>query len=324
MAKDTFLTPLPFQFPESPTLDLSIVIVNFITRDITLDCLRSIHAHTQDISFEILVVDNHSKDGSAQAIRENFPEVTQIENKDNRGFSAANNQGLRVSKGRYAVLLNSDTVLVENCFATIVRYLDTHPEFSILGPEILDSNNQPCSMRLWEDTAYDAALKILGRFDSATEFNKMGSRETKEVEVVGGSCFVIRRDILATVGLLDENYFLYNEEDDFCRRARRFGKKVCYYPETRLQHLLGQSTHQPEIREKVILETYRSNLYFFSKHYSLPWNFLLRTLYNLTFALGVLRSLWKIMTGKTPLGVEDSISLKLKLLFMRVPKPGKF
>jgi GT2 family glycosyltransferase len=322
VAKDTFLTPLPFQFPESPTLDLSIVIVNFNTRDLLLDCLQSIHAHTQDISFEVLVVDNHSEDGSAQAIREHFPEVALIENKDNRGFSTANNQGLRVSKGRYAVLLNSDTVLVENCFAAIVRYLDAHPEFSILGPEILDSNNQPCSMRLWEDTAYDAALKILGRFDPAAEFKKMGSREAKEVEVVGGSCFVIQRDIFATVGLLDENYFLYNEEDDFCRRARRLGKKVCYYPEARLQHLLGQSTHQPKIRERVILETYKSNLYFFSKHYSLLWNLLLRTLYNLTFALGIMRSLWKIMTDRTPLGVEDAIPLKLKLLFMKIPKLG--
>jgi GT2 family glycosyltransferase len=323
VAKDTLLTPPPFQFAEAPSLDLSIVIVNFNTREIVLDCLRSIQSHTRDITFEILVVDNNSEDGSGKAIKKSFPQVVLIENKDNRGFSAANNQGLRISKGRYAVLLNSDTALVENCFAAIVRYLDAHPEFSILGPEILDSNNQPCSMRLWEDTAYDAAIKILGRFDAASEFRKMGSRETKEVEVVGGSCFVIRREMFATVGLLDENYFLYNEEDDFCRRARRLGKKVCYFPEARLQHLLGQSTHQPAIREKVIRETYKSNLYFYSKHYSVPWNLLLRSLYCLTFASGILRSLWKIMTGKTPLGVEDSISLKLKLLFMKMPKLGK-
>ena len=137
MAKDTFLTPLPFQFPESPTLDLSIVIVNFNTRDITLDCLRSIHAHTQDISFEVLVVDNHSEDGSAQAIREDFPEVTLIENEDNRGFSTANNQGLRISKGRYAVLLNSDTVymaritaLADNVVGSIIVSICEHTNLS--------------------------------------------------------------------------------------------------------------------------------------------------------------------------------------------------
>ena len=301
-------------------MDLSIVIVNFNTREITLDCLRSIEAYTRDIAFEILVVDNHSNDGSVQAIKENFPQVALIENKENRGFSTANNQALRISKGRYTVLLNSDTLLVENCFSDIIRYLDAHPEFSILSPEILDANKRPCPMRLWEDTAGDAVLKILGRYHPASEFNKMGPREPREVEVVGGSCFVIRREIFATVGLLDENYFLYNEEDDFCRRTRRLGKKVCYFPETRLQHLLGKSTHQPEIREKVILETYKSNQYFYSRYYSIPWNLLLRFLYCLTFAFGILRSLWKIMTGNAPLGVEDSISLKIKLLFMKMPK----
>ena len=314
--------PPPFQFPQSPTLDLSIVIVNFNTRDIVLDCIKSIHAHTKGISFETLVVDNHSIDGSQQAIKEAFPQVTLIENKDNRGFSAGNNQGLRISCGRYAVLLNSDTLLTENCFAKIIRYLDDHPEFVILSPEILDLHGEPCPMRLWEDTAGDAILKILGQYDPASEFKKMGVLEPREVEVIGGSCFVIRRQLFESTGLFDENYFLYNEEDDFCRRARRLGHKICYYPETRVKHLLGQSTHQPEIREKVIIETYKSNLYFYCKYYSFTWNLILRFIYRLTFVAGILRSLWKKMTGHTSLGIEDSIFLKLKLLLMKIPTPG--
>lgn len=315
--------PPPFQFPQPPTLDLSIVIVNFNTRKIILDCINSIHTHTEEISFEILVVDNHSTDGSQQAIKETFPHVPLIENKDNRGFSVANNQALRISRGRYTVLLNSDTLLTENCFAKIVRYLDDHPEFAILSPEILNPHGEPCPMRLWEDTAGDAILKIIGRYDPASEFKKMGVRESREVEAIGGSCFVIRRQIFESTGLFDENYFLYNEEDDFCRRARRLGHKICYYPETRVKHLLGQSTHQPEIREKVILETYKSNLYFYRKYYSFAWNFVLRCIYRLTFVAGILRSLCKKMTGRSPLEAEDSISLKLKLLFMKIPIPGR-
>ncbi len=314
--------PPPFHFEHSPTLDLSIVIVNFNTREIVLYCLQSIQTHTEGISFETLVVDNHSSDGSPQAIKDAFPEVTLIENEDNRGFSAANNQGLKISRGRYTVLLNSDTLLTENCFAKIVRYLDNHPELSILSPEILAPNGDPCPMRLWQDTACDAVLKILGQYDPASEFKKMGVREPREVEAIGGSCFVIRRQLVESTGLFDENHFLYNEEDDFCRRARRLGHKICYYPETRVKHLLGQSTHQPEIRAKVILETYKSNLYFYSKYYSVPWNVVLRSLYRLTFVAGILRSLWKKMTGRSPLAAEDSIALKLKLLFMKIPPPS--
>jgi len=315
--------PPPFKFPQSPTLDLSIVIVNFNTRKIILDCIQSVHTHTEGISFETLVVDNHSTDGSQEAIKKAFPKVALIENEDNRGFSSACNQALRIARSRYSVLLNSDTLLTENCFAKIVRYLDDHPEFAILSPEILDLENTPCPMRLWQDTASDAALKILGQYDPANEFKKMGVLEPREVQAVGGSCFVIRRQLFESTGLFDENYFLYNEEDDFCRRARSQGHKICYYPETRVKHLLGQSTHQPEIRAKVILETYKSNLYFYRKYYSFTWNVLLRTLYRLSFVAGIFRSLGIKMTGRTLLAAEDSISLKLKLLFMRIPAPEK-
>ena len=315
--------PPPFQFPASPTLDLSIVIVNFNTRDIVLNCLKSIHAHTEGISFETLVVDNHSTDGSQPAIKTAFPKVTLIENQDNLGFSSANNQAIKISSGRYTVLLNSDTLLTENSFSKIVRYLDDHPKSAILSPEILDSTGAPCPMRLWEDTPWDAVLKILGQYDPASEFKKMGVREPREVQAIGGSCFVIRRQVFESTGLLDENYFLYNEEDDFCRRARSFGLKICYYPKTHVTHLLGQSTHQPEIRAKVILETYKSNLYFYRKYYSGTWNVVLRSLYRLTFVMGIFRSLWIQMTGRSTLPAEDSIALKLKLLFMKIPASRK-
>jgi len=314
------LHPQPHEFPQPPSLDLSIIIVSFNTKDILIDCLKSIQAHTQALSFEILLIDNHSSDASPQAVKDGFPDVIVMENKENRGFSAACNQGIRISRGRYVVLLNSDTLLIENCFLKIMRFLDGHQEYSILSPAILDANDQPCPMRLWEDRPRDAMLKILGKFHPAREFRKMGRLETKEVEVVGGSCFVIRRTLFATIGLLDENYFLYNEEDDFCRRARSRNKKICYFPETSIKHLLGQSTHQAKIRKRVILETYRSNLYFFSRHYSFTWNLVLRSLYCLTFGAGIVRSLGKKLAGRPWQEAEDSIALKLKLLFLKAPK----
>lgn len=301
-------------------LDLSIIIVSFNTRKILLDCIESVFRHTEGITFEVHVVDNASTDGSPDAIKERFPQVSLIRNSTNLGFSAANNQAIRLAKGRYVVLLNSDTLLIDNAFQKIIRYLDKHPEYSIITPQVLDRDNRVCSMRLWEDTPMDAFWRILGKYDVAGEYKKMGAIKPKEVETIGGSCFIIRVSLFDAIGLLDEQYFLYNEEDDFCRRARRQGHKICYYPDASIKHLHGQSTHQPEIREKVIIETYKSNLFFYSKYYSQAWNLALRALYKFTFFLGIIHSTWTYLTGSSKPTADDSIVLKCKLLFMSVPK----
>ncbi len=266
----------------------------------------------------MIVIVNASEDGTVEAVTELFPEINVIANKDNRGFSSANNQGIVESKGRRIALLNPDTLLTENSFKKIIDFMEAHPEFSILGTGIVDENNQPCPIRLWEDTPQDAALKIMGLYNPAEELKKMGPMRAKEAKVISGCCFVVSRDLVESIGLMDENYFLYNEEDDLCRRARKRGKKICFYPETSVQHLHGQSTHQDRHRKKVLLEAYRSNLYFYSKHYSFIWSRGLRSLYKMIFLLGLLRSTFRHLTGSAT--ADDSISLKLKLLLM---SPGK-
>ena len=312
-----------FQFNHPASLDLSIIIVSFNTRKILLDCLRSVYAQTSGVSFEVFVIDNASKDGSVQAVAEHFPEVFIIQNSTNRGFSSAHNQGIMKSRGRHIALLNSDTVLVENCFLKIICFLENHPEFSICTPQIINEDNHSSSMRLWEDSPIDAMKKILGMYDVAKEAEMMGKIEPKEVEAIGGSCFVVRRNLFEKIGFLDENYFLYNEEDDFCRRARQIGQKVCYYPEASIQHLRGKSTHLPSVREKVIIEAYKSNLYFYAKYYSVPWNILLRFLYRCTFLVATMKLLWNRLAHKNSGSVDNSISLYLKLFFMNpaIPTP---
>ncbi|MEE9259321.1 MAG: glycosyltransferase family 2 protein [Nitrospinaceae bacterium] len=308
-----------FQYSFPASLGLSVITVSYNTREILIDCLESVRSQTAGLRYEILVVDNNSLDGSAKAVKDRFTDIRVFENPENRGFSAACNQGIRDSKGRYIVLLNSDTLLVEDCFSKIVRYLDGHPEFHLLSPQILDGENRPCPMRLWEDSPRDAMWKILGVYNPTEESKKMGTIEPREVEAIGGSCFVIRRELFEETGLLDEGHFLYNEEDDLCRRARKNGLKICYYPEASIRHFHGQSTRRPEHREKVILETYKSNLYFYSKYYSRSWNLVLRALYRMVFILGIMRSLVKPLAGRPPSGADDSIFLKLKMLFMRAP-----
>ena len=306
------------KFLKPPELDVSIVIVSFNTREILLRCLESIKKQTTGISYEIIVVDNSSKDQTVEAVAEKFCEINVIPNKVNRGFSAANNQGILSSKGKKIAFLNPDTLLTENSFEKILKYMKEHPEFSILGSGIVDKNNNPCPIRLWEDTPKEAALKILNLYDPSSELEKMGEMKPKEVQVISGCCFVVARELIESVGLMDENYFLYNEEDDFCRRARQNGKKICFFPETAVQHLLGQSTHQNCHREKVILETYRSNVYFYSKYYSFSWNVLLQLLYKATFLFGLFNP--KIFYDKNSRTVDESFLLKIKLLLMSPEK----
>jgi GT2 family glycosyltransferase len=310
-----------FKFSLSADLDISIIIVSFNTREILLRCLESIKKKTNGISYEIIVVDNASEDKTVETVVEKFCDVTVIVNKENRGFSVANNQGILASKGRNIAFLNPDTLLTENSFKKILKYMGEHPEFSILGSGIVDKNNKPCPVRLWEDTPQDAALKILNLYDPSSELEKMGEMKAKEAQVISGCCFVVLRELIESVGLMDENYFLYNEEDDFCRRARKNGKKICFFPETVVQHLHGQSTHQKCHREKVIVETYLSNIYFYSKHYSNFWNLFLRFLYKATFLFGMLSP--KIFYDKDSRAVGGSFSLKIKLLLM-CPKKNNF
>ena len=303
-----------FQFNEPAKLDLSIIIVSFNTRDVLLDCLTTVYAQTEGISYEVIVVDNASSDDTPDSVAEKFPDVRLIRNGVNKGFSSANNQGICESTGKWIALLNPDTRLIENSFQKICGYLQEHPEFSILGPGIIDESSQQSPTRLWEDTPHDATWKILGLYNPSDELQRMAGME--EALVISGCCFVVHRELFEEVGLFDENYFLYNEEDDFCRRARECGKRICFFPETSIQHLLGKSTHQPEHRERVIVEAYKSNLYFYSKYYSCGWNFILRFLYKVTFLAGLIRSALRHLTGSATQSADDSLRLKLKLLFL--------
>ncbi len=303
-----------FQFKKPAKIDLSIIIVSFNTRDVLLDCLTTVYAQTEGISYEVIVVDNASNDDTPDSVAEKFPDVHLIRNDINKGFSSANNQGICESAGKWITLLNPDTRLIENSFQKICGYMQEHPEFSLLGPGIIDEKSQQSPTRLWEDTPQDAAWKILGLYNPNDELQRMAN--TEEVLVISGCCFVINRELFEEVGLFDENYFLYNEEDDFCRRAREHGKRICFFPETSIQHLHGKSTHQPEHREKVILEAYKSNLYFYSKYYSCGWNLILRSLYKVTFLAGLIRSAFRHLAGSATQGADDSLRLKLKLLLL--------
>lgn len=239
--------------------DLAIVIVNWNTRQLLLDCLAALPAATVGLSVETWVVDNGSSDGSVAAVREHFPTTIVIANEGNLGFAAANNQAIRSSRSRQVLLLNSDTLPAPGSLTAMVRFLDAHPRVGIVGPRLLNGDGS-------EQLSYAAfptlRSELLGR---NLRERRPFAAEAYAVDWVGGACFLISRAATEAVGLLDEAYFMYTEEADWCYRVRAAGWEVCYLPGAEVVHLGGQSSRMASTRMKA--ELYKSKLRFFGKHY---------------------------------------------------------
>ncbi len=259
----------------SPGLpDLAIILVNWNTRELLLDCLAALPAAVGPLHAEVWLVDNGSTDGSVEAVRAQYPQVQIIANHDNRGFAAANNQAIRASQSRHVLLLNSDTVPYPGSLVALVHFLDVHPTVGVVGARLLngDGSLQPswaAFPTVWSE--------LLGKnIRMRRPFLSSNGTLAYAVDWVGGACLLIRRSVIEQIGLLDEHYFMYTEEADWCYRVKRAGWEICYYPQAEVIHLGGQSSKKASARMKA--ELYRSKLIFFRKHYGL-----LRTL-----ALGLL------------------------------------
>ena len=258
-------------------VDLSVSIVNWNGKGFIESCLKSILEARGSLSLEIFVVDNASSDGSQASIREQFPGVILIENRENRGYAAANNQALEKARGCYLLVLNSDTVAQKGSLENMVRFMETHPGVGAVGPKLLnlDGTLQPSFSRrfpnlldlfLSEVFFLSNIYYCLARSTLGTKVfsRRLGAVEPKEVAWIGGACMLVRREILQTVGGMDEHFFFYREDCDWCLRIRNAGWKVGYYPKAVFTHLWGQSSQRNF--EKISFEARRSSLYFFKKH----------------------------------------------------------
>lgn len=253
-------------------MDVSIVIVNWNTRDILQDCLTSVYEKAGPARFEVIVIDNGSSDGSASLVRNEFPQAILISNDSNRGFAAANNQGMAVAKGRYVLLLNSDTIILDDAVAKIVCFVDAHPEAAVVGCRVLnrDRTLRSTCFRFPSILNMTLSCMCLNRLFPQNRFfgrERMGSCDgdrVREVEVISGSCMLVRRAAIEKVGLMDEQFFMYAEETDWCYRFTKSGWKVMYTPDAEIIHLHGASGKQkkPELR----LQLLGSILLFMKKH----------------------------------------------------------
>ncbi|MGH7255100.1 MAG: glycosyltransferase family 2 protein [Nitrospirales bacterium] len=254
-------------------VDLSVVIVSYNTRAILLDCVSSIYHATRDVTFEIVVIDNGSHDGSAAAIREQCPAVIVIVNPDNRGFARAANQGLAASRGRYVLFLNSDTRVLNGSLNHMVAYLDQHPDVGALG--CLQKTGEGRPYRSWwpvptllEHIRY-AEVGGLPLYDGGSDGTPDPDQWQRPQEVgwVNGACLMLPAPLLRKLGGLDERFFMYFEDVDLCLRVRAAGYKVFYLPDAGIIHLVGASSR--DVADSLNLEWELSRVLFVEKHFAL-------------------------------------------------------
>lgn len=255
--------------PTAP--DLSIVIVNWNTRDLLDACLRSVldEAAAARLTVEIFVVDNASTDQSADMVRRRYPDVVLIENKHNPGFAVANNQALVLAKGRYSLLLNPDTVVLNDGLGALVRFMDEHPEAGAAGARLLNANGslqRSCSP---EPTLRRELWRLFHLDDFKPQgvyaMRKWSVDKPRQVDVVQGAAMIVRAAVLEQVGLLDGGYFMYSEEVDWCTRIRQAGWRIYWVPAARIIHYGGQSARQ--IADAMFLQLYRGKVQYFHKHW---------------------------------------------------------
>ncbi len=254
-------------------MQLSVIIVNYNVRAFLENALAAVLKAMSGITGEVIVVDNASGDGSAEMVRQKFPDVRLISNSENRGFAAANNQALRECRGSYVLLLNPDTIVQESTFRTMITFFERHPDAGLAGCKILNPDGTlQLACRRSFPSPWVAFTKISGLsalFPSSSLFGRYNLTyrnpdETYEVDAISGSFMFLRREVLDTVGLLDEQFFLYGEDLDWCYRIAGKGWKIYYVHDTQIIHFKGESARRSSIDEVKLF--YEAMRVFVRKH----------------------------------------------------------
>ncbi len=254
-------------------MDLSIVIVNYKSKDYTDACIKSIYDNTHNIYFEVIVVDNNSGDGCIEMVKEKYPRVKTFQNDENAGFSKANNLGIRLAVGRYILLLNPDTIVHGKSLEKMVEYMDINSHVGVAGCRVENPDGtlqRACRRSL--PTPLVAFLRLSGlsrlfpRSRMLAKYNLTYVDENKgiAVDAVSGAFLMFRCEVLEDVPGLDEDYFMYAEDIDFCYRAKKSGWKVMYYPRARITHFKGQSSKHFSMEATKAF--YNSMAIFFNKN----------------------------------------------------------
>ncbi len=247
-------------------MKLSIIIVNFNTKELLSRCLNSIFSHPCSEPFEVLVVDNASSDGSSEMIKQTYPQVKLISNQENVGFARANNRGIREAKGIYILLLNSDTEVQKGSLQGLVNFMDYHPKAGAAGCQLLLPDGTPQSFTYGKDPTLPYLVKrIFFMILKRKYLHRWSGDKEIEIDWVTGACMIVRKKAIDSAGYLDENIFMYFEDNDWCYRIRGKGWKIYFVPQIRVLHLGGRSLGADDPQRKA--DYYKSLVYFYKKHY---------------------------------------------------------
>ena len=253
-------------------MDLSVVIVNYQTFELTRDTINSILKYSYPFTYEIIVVDNASGDDSLSRLKDYFKDnVKFIASKENNGFAAGNNQGLNVAKGRYVLLLNSDTIVWENTLENIYNYMENHPDVGACGCQVLLENGEldkACkrSFPNVKNSFFRLFHIPTNSSDDNYNLDNLDDDETYEIDCLTGAFMFINKKALNDVGFLDESFFMYGEDIDLCYRIKEAGYKIVYIGNSKITHLKGASSKKQ--KSKLIYEFYRAMYVYYKKHHA--------------------------------------------------------
>lgn len=253
-------------------MDITIVIVNWNTCKILKDCLDSIYPETNNLLFEIIVIDNASSDDSVEVIKRDYPQVILIENSHNRGFAAANNQGLDIAKGRYVLLLNSDTIVLDEALERVISFADSHQNAAVIGCRVLNPDMSlqntcfmfPSVLNMFLSATYLYKIFARNKFFGREQMTWWDRDDIREVDVVTGCFMLVRQKAIECIGGMDETFFMYAEETDWCYRFQKAGWQILFTPDSKIIHLGGQSTQK--VRINMLIQLRVSILQFIKKN----------------------------------------------------------
>ena len=252
--------------------DLSIIIVNWNTKDFLINCLKSIQ-RDNSCNLEIIIVDNNSSDGSVEILEKQYGHIKLIRNSSNLGFAKANNIGINASMGRFIALINSDIIVHKNCLNTLIRFMDNNPEIGAAGPRILNPDrtvqiSARKSPGIWNNLCQVLGLNKLfpkSSFFSDWFMTYWQHDSVRKVDALSGCFIIVRKEAVRETGVLDEKFFFYGEDLDWCKRFRDKGWDIALCPDAQATHFGAASSSKTPI--SCYLQLQKADLYYWEKHH---------------------------------------------------------